>query len=518
MRAYFGSKLSPNQTRTPEGFLICQNVPIARTGWYEYVASELGLPGEAIVHVYRDPDEVFSPAAMASFEGKPVTNNHPPQGVEPLNAQAFVKGTVANVRRGRGDNDDLLLADLIIYDEQLIREIEQGKREVSAGYECEYTPLEDGGYAQRNIVGNHVAVVDAGRAGDRVRIQDAQHRPREPGSGGITMTNVQQAHDAAVERVVDRALADWYARDRFSIDAKCDEHKNPDGTFKGGFEGAVAYFQCRGYSKEVAEKIAGKIAAEKHGDAAPGGRTKVGDQRMKLPTKKKNRVTDLLAAVGLKHFALDAEPEEIMDAVDAMAEEREEHEGEGDTRAETERENQRTHDDAEDQRDLEEVKKELAELKELIGKLVAGKGEEDDPEKAIDDAIAQLEHPEGAQDDEGTEEESHTIEAQDEEGPVQPEEDRPRSGFTAADSAAKIAFLRSMKPAIAAIKDPADRKRVADAALKAIKGVPAKPSKTYAQIVTGQRRAVGDNRTPVVDLTNLGREIAKKYNPHYKDR
>lgn len=38
---------------------------------------------------------------------------------------------------------------------------------------------------------------------------------------------------------------------------------NSDGTFKGGFDGAVKYFMSQGYSKESAEKIAGKIAAEK---------------------------------------------------------------------------------------------------------------------------------------------------------------------------------------------------------------------------------------------------------------
>ncbi len=42
------------------------------------------------------------------------------------------------------------------------------------------------------------------------------------------------------------------------------KYLNPDGTFKGGFDGAVKYFMSQGYSKESAEKIAGKIAAEKH--------------------------------------------------------------------------------------------------------------------------------------------------------------------------------------------------------------------------------------------------------------
>ncbi len=43
------------------------------------------------------------------------------------------------------------------------------------------------------------------------------------------------------------------------------EYQNPDGSFKGGFSGAVKYFMHQGYSKEAATKIAGKIAAEPHG-------------------------------------------------------------------------------------------------------------------------------------------------------------------------------------------------------------------------------------------------------------
>ena len=43
----------------------------------------------------------------------------------------------------------------------------------------------------------------------------------------------------------------------------CDRFKNEDGTFKGGFDGAVKYFMCQGHDKESATKIAGKIAAEK---------------------------------------------------------------------------------------------------------------------------------------------------------------------------------------------------------------------------------------------------------------
>ena len=101
MLAYYGHPLSPNQLETEEKYLICRNVPIARTGKYIYAAGELGLngdPGRA-VEVWRSEEEVFSPAAMASFEGKPVTDNHPPENVGPANHNAYARGHAQNVRR-----------------------------------------------------------------------------------------------------------------------------------------------------------------------------------------------------------------------------------------------------------------------------------------------------------------------------------------------------------------------------------------------------------------------------------
>ena len=132
MKAFYGSRFSPNMTRTPEGYLICHNVPIARTGWYSYLGQEIGLSDEynKKIDVYRSPEEVFSTAALASFEGKPVTDNHPSTDVRPDNYNSYMKGVCANVRKGAGDLTDCAVADLIIYDPILDSEIESGKREV----------------------------------------------------------------------------------------------------------------------------------------------------------------------------------------------------------------------------------------------------------------------------------------------------------------------------------------------------------------------------------------------------
>lgn len=104
MIQYYGYTISPNQIETGEGFLICRNVPISRTGDQEYMGWEIGIPGGGggqIVTVHRPPEEVFSTAALASFEGKPVTNDHPPVLIGPDDVKTYEMGHAQNVRPGR---------------------------------------------------------------------------------------------------------------------------------------------------------------------------------------------------------------------------------------------------------------------------------------------------------------------------------------------------------------------------------------------------------------------------------
>lgn len=169
--AYYGSQISPHMDLTPEGFLICRDVPINRIGDQQYLAHELQLDGdpERVITVHRHPEDVFAPAAMASFEAKDVTQGHPPENVTPENHALYAKGHVQNVRR----NGDFTVADLVVKDASLISDIRNGVvREISCGYLCQYVP-DGNGYRQTNIQGNHIAVVLKGRAGSEVSIKDA---------------------------------------------------------------------------------------------------------------------------------------------------------------------------------------------------------------------------------------------------------------------------------------------------------------------------------------------------------
>lgn len=176
--SYYGSRISDNIAETPEGFLVCHNVPLARVGTQEYLGSEVGKPELDIVKVYRRPEEVFKKSAIDSFEGKPVTNDHPPKLVEGGDAMSYLKGVCKNVHRGTGEDSDKVVADLVIYDPTLISLIKDGKREISAGYTCSYADF-NGELEQVDIVGNHVAVVGKGRAGSSVAIRDEKPTRRK---------------------------------------------------------------------------------------------------------------------------------------------------------------------------------------------------------------------------------------------------------------------------------------------------------------------------------------------------
>ena len=168
--AYYGSTISPHIDRTPEGYLICRDVPINRTGTQTYLAHELGLDGDPDrpVTVYRLEEDVFAPAAMASFEGKDITRGHPPEMLTAENQSSYSRGHLEHVRR-LGENT---VADLIVKDASLVSEVENGLlREVSCGYNCSFEPYMDG-YKQTHIIGNHLAIVPRGRAGRDVAIHD----------------------------------------------------------------------------------------------------------------------------------------------------------------------------------------------------------------------------------------------------------------------------------------------------------------------------------------------------------
>lgn len=187
---YFGEFLSENIIETPEGYRICKNVVIARTGFQTYKVREIDDPQGLLdghkpdndIELWRDPDEVFSDATIASFEGKPITLQHPDEMLDLDNTAESHRGHVQNVRKGKEPLDDgnlPLLADFFVTHPEAVAAIDNGVREVSCGYY--YTLAKSGErFDQTNLRGNHIAIVQRARAGDEARIYDAAPEPEKP--------------------------------------------------------------------------------------------------------------------------------------------------------------------------------------------------------------------------------------------------------------------------------------------------------------------------------------------------
>ena len=200
--------LGSRRAHTPEGFLVCLGIPFARTGIQEYRESEIMQGGDPdkIVKIIRTSEEVFDPATIASFEGKPLTYRHPPQFVTPDNWNTYAKGHAQNIRRGPelSDGEQSLIGDLVITDSSLIPKIESNLvSELSAGYNTEYVPdpHTDSVYRQTKIRGNHIAVVPNGRAGNAVKILDSEE-------GDVPEPAVAQ--DDRVSLSTLKSFVDWF--------------------------------------------------------------------------------------------------------------------------------------------------------------------------------------------------------------------------------------------------------------------------------------------------------------------
>lgn len=167
--------------RTSEGFLVTR-ARSSRTGVYKYTGREVdpnnehGLRDQAVVNVLRDGETVFDKKAAHSFIGKPITDEHPSVPVDSTNWRDHARGVVMGALK----DGEHLAFDILLTDATAIAAVDAGKRELSNGYAAdlefgEFTA--DDGTAcqvrQASIRGNHVAIVDKGRAGSTCAIADA---------------------------------------------------------------------------------------------------------------------------------------------------------------------------------------------------------------------------------------------------------------------------------------------------------------------------------------------------------
>lgn len=196
MRFLVAEKLGPHKFKTPEGYLICTDAILSRTGKQEYKRCELFgdtcEDPDKIVNVERTDDEVFSDKAMASFENKAVCIEHPDHDVNAENHNELAVGFVRDIHKGEDNGKPVMMGTLVITDKDAVEAVESGEyKELSCGYDCDID--DDGEPCQRNIRGNHVALCKQGRAGI-ARIVDSVD------DAGIKVWQVRQGYAIVVKR------------------------------------------------------------------------------------------------------------------------------------------------------------------------------------------------------------------------------------------------------------------------------------------------------------------------------
>ena len=164
------------RSKDENGFLIIKNNPIAKAGVFEYLHSELFVDSEdnTIVKVYRDFEDLKK--LKDTFANKPIVHNHQWVGEE-TNQVDGVIGSEITI----DEDNQTLNADLIIYNPNLIEAIEKGLDvELSPGYTGDVTEQtgqfngQSYSYVQSLGYANHLAVVENGRAGKDLKIQDSK--------------------------------------------------------------------------------------------------------------------------------------------------------------------------------------------------------------------------------------------------------------------------------------------------------------------------------------------------------
>jgi len=152
---------------------------LTRIGVFNY----MGADGKQIREL-RLPEEVFNADSLASFALVPLTDDHPYAAGGVVNSENFKALQVGTVGTPRVEGE-YLEADIVVNDSGVVDKILSGAaQELSCGYFCEREPAPAGAvwkspsgreypydFIQRNIRGNHVAVVAKGRAGPEVRVQ-----------------------------------------------------------------------------------------------------------------------------------------------------------------------------------------------------------------------------------------------------------------------------------------------------------------------------------------------------------
>lgn len=177
----YGYSMDTARATDINGWIEIKDNPISKVGVFPYLGRQIdpSLDPDRIYNVLRPEEELSHPDAIESFKLIPWIDEHVMLG-------SAESGLTAPERKGIegviGENvkyeNGRLYANLKVFSNNLDDLIASGKRELSAGYRCRYE-ISSGVWngirydaIQRDIRGNHLALVKEGRMGPDVAVLD----------------------------------------------------------------------------------------------------------------------------------------------------------------------------------------------------------------------------------------------------------------------------------------------------------------------------------------------------------
>lgn len=166
---YDVGKIVERQDRfTPEGFLKVTAV-VTRTGVFNYRNVDGSLRREL-----RHPDDVMLEDSLDTMKMIPMTNQHPQSKL--VNQDNVKQLSIGFTGESVKPDGKFIKIPVTITDRKAVDDVMEGRDELSLGYEIDL--FEEAGdydgerydFRQRNIRYNHLAIVDAARAGSAAKI------------------------------------------------------------------------------------------------------------------------------------------------------------------------------------------------------------------------------------------------------------------------------------------------------------------------------------------------------------
>ena len=160
-------------------FWLWEDVPLSLEGVFQYRGSSINLP-----HLHLDPNKLYNvyrpkeelEKAAPTFEALPFFEKHTSVGDSPIFDKKYDEKPAQGVVFKTKFLINKLLGSVKVFSEELKRKIEEGLKGLSLGYSCDYEykkgvwngiPYD---FVQKNLVGNHLALVPRGRMGSSVAL------------------------------------------------------------------------------------------------------------------------------------------------------------------------------------------------------------------------------------------------------------------------------------------------------------------------------------------------------------